>query len=867
MRPTTTSTSPRIVSDNKMPVQDITAAFTKASSVLNTGQLVKDEYFTLFEAVGALEIMDEKMDSGYLAPGETLDDDYDVLRRQLLPEEVVGIMDQLLGHEVAWHSGHPLSQTLFTSIYLDRMLWPVPKSLDEASFDRLDNKQQVNNHKKDEQEDDASAPKGQWGELINLVLRAYCLALIKACDCVNSKVSSEYFHEEEDFVTQLYNRSLLADVESARIQVIVDDALSWLESQKQEGSTIDEVIREALVHRLLFRRELLSGLDMDTMPAKERSPQPFLAALRQIRLIEKSMPLGKPVPEAFSLKIQRRLASTVPPRPMVHVSAADAIAYMTRFCQDAVDVQQILDYRGPYNLQTLVWALQSRKPQPCVYIRSLVQSLLVHEMEILGSVAVKDFFFDGLAELVLPYSQLLDRKNEEVEAPSDSRFQIAKHMDNFVKRAAQPFVDTYRTACLNRCRVRRTLCHTIVDWDALQAEAEDFDVHLRTLALEQPIILHGNEPTYAYPLSSWAYHEKLRQLRLILQLGFELSIYSPEEMPAMYWYLSHLCSTHLAHLDRIRSCVLAANKITAPSPSQTQTQTQTQQNANTSTKPTTPTATERHQQAFHKTFSLLDRLTTELIAIDAFAITLHALYVLLARYQLLPSIYLASSSPSPSAQTQTQRSSYSSDRLRYELRMKPFLTISLPELVPFDTFEQEAGLVGDSDAVVLDRALRAVAEAKRGFEKCLAAGAFLEVGNDRADEAGGDYHGDGGSGNDDDDKANKDQPSKLDGKERGAEPEPEPEPGPGPGSRLLQDDWTGDMKDSLRACIGASIAIGAVKKAISTSAGGDGNQERNQRPKLNLFVEIPAVGSKGRWHDWWAVPRVTEVLTVRVAGK
>lgn len=90
---------------------------------------------------------------------------------------------------------------------------------------------------------------------------------------------------------------------------------------------------------------------MDTVPAKERSPQPFLAALRQIRLIEKSMPLGKPVPEAFSLKIQRRLASTVPPRPMVHVSAADAIAHMTRFCQDAVDVQQILEYRGPYNLQ------------------------------------------------------------------------------------------------------------------------------------------------------------------------------------------------------------------------------------------------------------------------------------------------------------------------------------------------------------------------------------------------------------------------------------------------------------------------------------------------------------------------------------
>lgn len=39
------------------------------------------------------------MDSGFLNAGEMLDDDYDVLR-ELLPEEVVGIMDQLLCFEV-----------------------------------------------------------------------------------------------------------------------------------------------------------------------------------------------------------------------------------------------------------------------------------------------------------------------------------------------------------------------------------------------------------------------------------------------------------------------------------------------------------------------------------------------------------------------------------------------------------------------------------------------------------------------------------------------------------------------------------------------------------------------------------------------
>lgn len=47
--------------------------------------------------------MDPKMDSGFLAPGENyaqaLEDDYDVAR-DLTPAEVLGIMDQLLCHEV-----------------------------------------------------------------------------------------------------------------------------------------------------------------------------------------------------------------------------------------------------------------------------------------------------------------------------------------------------------------------------------------------------------------------------------------------------------------------------------------------------------------------------------------------------------------------------------------------------------------------------------------------------------------------------------------------------------------------------------------------------------------------------------------------
>lgn len=43
--------------------------------------------------------MDSKMDSGHLEEGETMQDDYD-FSKTLLPEEIIGIIDQLLCHEV-----------------------------------------------------------------------------------------------------------------------------------------------------------------------------------------------------------------------------------------------------------------------------------------------------------------------------------------------------------------------------------------------------------------------------------------------------------------------------------------------------------------------------------------------------------------------------------------------------------------------------------------------------------------------------------------------------------------------------------------------------------------------------------------------
>jgi N-alpha-acetyltransferase 35, NatC auxiliary subunit len=154
--------------------------------------------------------MDPKMDSGFLKPGETLEDDYDTLT-PLLPDELIGIMDQLLCYEMAWHTGYPLSQTLFTSIHIDKLLWPEPKSLEEAQFYR------------------DSAPLHKRPQVYLEVLRAYCLALVKCCDFVIAKITSRDYVEEEDFCTQTYNRSLFAPTPIDFFQRELDVAVESIE--------------------------------------------------------------------------------------------------------------------------------------------------------------------------------------------------------------------------------------------------------------------------------------------------------------------------------------------------------------------------------------------------------------------------------------------------------------------------------------------------------------------------------------------------------------------------------------------------------------------------------------------------------------
>lgn len=304
-------------------------------------------------------------------------------------------------------------------------------------------------------------------------------------------------------------------------------------------------------------------------------------------------------------------------------------------------------------------------------------------MVLLGSLSIRQVFDDDLSIVVLPCSRLLDPANDKVEAINDPRFAIAHQMENFRQRAAQSYLDVFRAFCQNRCRVRRTLCHAIQDWEAVQADAEEVDQLLQIAIDEkamvyQPLGSGSSSPTYSLPLSSWAYLYKLRLMEWIVQLGFELEVYQPDELAGMYWYLSYLARIRAGHVERIKAfAVRTLNELRAKA------------------------SFTASQEAVTRSLSFLRATLLDAAVTWELADALSSIYTLIYdRLKLL----------NPPSRP------YSTDELRYEIRMRPFIPIELPELPTYTEFTRSARQGDKSNAALLSTAESAVAGAKKGYE-------------------------------------------------------------------------------------------------------------------------------------------------------
>jgi hypothetical protein len=109
---------------------------------------------------------------------------------------------------------------------------------------------------------------------------------------------------------------------------------------------------DALRSRLQLRRIFLDATQCtEFIKNPDTAREPWRAASDILPRIKATHTLGKAVEEAFSAKLQMKLASTMPPRPIVELGFDDAFGHLSRLFRDGLELIDVLDYTDSQCLQ------------------------------------------------------------------------------------------------------------------------------------------------------------------------------------------------------------------------------------------------------------------------------------------------------------------------------------------------------------------------------------------------------------------------------------------------------------------------------------------------------------------------------------
>lgn len=147
-------------------------------------------------------------------------------------------------------------------------------------------------------------------------------------------------------MSSLYNRNLLSGFGAAEIESILESALAYVD---QGIDLATEMFQDALKSRLEFRKGILRAVgNIDCDGSSEINPWTW--CLETLPNIMETKELGVLTQHSFNAKIQRKLASNVPPRPVVETNFEDAFAYFQKICENGKDVYHAYDIIGSTNL-------------------------------------------------------------------------------------------------------------------------------------------------------------------------------------------------------------------------------------------------------------------------------------------------------------------------------------------------------------------------------------------------------------------------------------------------------------------------------------------------------------------------------------
>lgn len=527
---------------------DVTSSFFLAVETIQDGKVLPSPYFDMLEGARAVEIGNPMLDTGLIEL-----EDYEINFDSCLGQStatVAAIMNSLVVLYMSWLQGLSLLVTVLSSRYVVDFLenykaYPVVGSVGFVNW-RLHGPEYVRGH---DYEDN----------LVNILLRGFVVGLCKHigfCRWVGISV----LYDEEDLTTRSMDFDFLSQISPEAAVREIEKAEKWVNSSEALADDKNIGVCMKFLH-LVKQLVLLENILLVLLPlfaAKQISVPCLQEGLKELPELL-SFSYGDLPKGSVSRFVQLDCSNKHIPHPNFSISTEETYTNLKQFFLNIQTfIHQLASLRNVRQLDTLIkYSIAPKMTgEYNVISRGLFLLFLIRDDkslagldESLGTVSVslmESFSLCGNS-LMKPEKWTLQATNDPENTKRACLGKVAQLLDDVEAAVFQKL----STCGNNRCRQRQLNNRNIILWDLLQFNAEQIELELFGYGIGDRIEPAVEEPSLG--ICSFVYFEKIDLMMDVALSGFEQDLYKPYEAAHMFWfagYLSQLAYTHV--LTRVR---------------------------------------------------------------------------------------------------------------------------------------------------------------------------------------------------------------------------------------------------------------------------------------------------------------------------
>jgi hypothetical protein len=504
---------------------DITQLLQAKAHQLANNAVVKSPHFSLFQGTQALEINNQKLDSGII-PLTTEEEQFDCLKPRDL-REVLWISDSVFRSVFTWLDNAGLSFTVFSCRYVEELLVNYTKNLKDGIQACKFGEVQIQT--------------GVEYILVHKVLRSVILGVLHFVRLCLTLGQGGVVYEEEDMNTQTMNLNVLTLVESDDILKEIQSSIVFLQNHFPDSK--DSMILQSILHILAKLIDVPYYLSMKVNKDSKFVNTSIVDSLKTYaELLKENVEYLDTLPEipgCFSMGIQKRLDNRLPSRELINPRNED-YSSLSSFLNDLCQILEVSKRMTSHDIVN--HALNFANKNHHVLARAIYPLFLIRDdRTILGEEQFQELLNEEMLRFSCWDTEYINTENELVK----------KKVADMLQQISVGYMEWFTVMNQNPCRQRQHLSRIIVTFDTLQSHSEQLEVSLKEVFQINEEFEYDGEMVPALPITSWVYYMKIDIMIQVVLRGFELDLYKLWEFHPMYWYVNYLIDNQMAIMDRV----------------------------------------------------------------------------------------------------------------------------------------------------------------------------------------------------------------------------------------------------------------------------------------------------------------------------